>query len=218
MRGILDFIQKDINSRKKISVIITIALFVVALIPSILLASYSFYVKSNTGLVIGGTVSTSGDADIILNVYMQDRDSNGIPVSESYSKVYFIPIHEYSYNSARSSCTNGVSIDSFDSETGNFVLNAGQKGYCDVYFDALESDIIKSNPNGIIRIFAEQTFDEGDYKEVGQVPGDNYIINEAKTAQTCPNVTLEGRNISITSSGYINFLIYLDLVQDMIAN
>lgn len=218
MRETLDFIQKDISSRKKIrSVIITIALFIVALIPSILLTSYSFYVNSNTGLVIGGTVSTSsGDADIKLTVYMQDRDSNGNPVAESYSKIYFIPINEYSYNSSRSSCTNGVSIDSF--ENGKFTLTASQKGYCDVYFDALESDIIKSSPNGIIRLFAEQNPGEGDYKEVGQVPSDNYVINEAKTSQTCPNVTLEGRNISITASGDINCLIYLDLETVQITN
>lgn len=208
MREKLLELNRSINASKKTRRLIGfVALFVLAILPSIMLISYSYYINEDASLLVEGTASIGGD-DLTLRIFLQNRDSSGNP-SLGYTRVYFIPQYEYSYNSAKTKCTSGVSIDSFTDN--KFTITSSKKGYCEVYFDALGSSIIKSDANAAIRIFAEQTRGKQNYKEVGKVPNETYSINEAKTSQTCSNVTLYGTTIKVTASGDFTCQVYLDI-------
>lgn len=207
MREKLLELKKSIDTSKKTKKIMGfVALFIMAILPSVILISYSHYATEDSNLILDGTAKIES-GDIILKVYLQNRDSSGNP-SSGYTRVYFIPQKDYSYNGEKSACTNGVTINGFTDN--KFNITASKRGVCEVYFDALASDNIQSNPNGTFRIFAEQTKGEGDYVEVGKVPGIGYAINEAKTSETCSNVTLTGTTINVTASGNVACVIYLD--------
>jgi len=198
---------KSINFKSK-KTLLFIGLFVFALTTSLILISYGHYVKpGDKTLVVSGYALVS-DADITLKIYIEDKDSTGNGVG-TYSRAYYIPTANYTYNTSSSYCTEGITIDSF--QNGKFNITSTSKGYCKVYFDAVDGYA----PDATFKLFVEQTKDASDYEEAGMLPDNDYVykVNSTRTSCTDPNAVVEvvKRKIEITASMDNECTVYVDI-------
>ena len=210
MNDILAWIKKTIKSInwKSKKTLLFIGLFIVAFATGGLLLSYSYYTApGDQNLVISGYVFLA-DADITLKIYHEDRDTNGNGIG-TYSRAYYIPQANYTYLESESYCTDGLTIESF--ENYEFNISATKKGFCKVYFEAIDGYI----PDATFRLYVEQTMGEGDYEQTGQLPVNDYVyvVNDTKTSCTDPDAVVEivNRQIEITTSMDLNCDIYVDI-------
>lgn len=212
MREKLLNLKKSIDdSKKKKKLIGIVAFFIVVLFASIYLISYSHYVNDSSNSIMDGVVKV-GYGDVTLRVFIQDRDANGDPIDNKYRKVGFIPQSEYSYDSTKTKCTDGVTID--NNYDGNLKILATKNGSCDVYYDAQNSSIIKSSPDVTVKIMAEQTKGKGDYVEVYGLPKDNYYaVNKEKTSSSCSNASILVRTIDVGLTSNTDCVIYADIIE-----
>lgn len=197
----------SINFKSK-KTLVFIGLFLVALASSAILISYSYYTNPGTNnLVIGGYAFIS-DADITLKIYHEDRDAEGNGTG-TYSRAYFIPREYYKYVENMSYCTTGLTIESF--ENYEFDISATQKGFCKVYFEAIDGYI----PDATFRLFVEQNMGAGDYEEAGQLPVNDYVyvVNQERTTCSDPNAVVEivNRKIEVSTSTNLDCEIYADI-------
>lgn len=212
MKKILSFISYSIKNidykSKRIWVLFGIFLSIVFL--SSLYISYGYYINSSTkNIVISGKASTA-KGDIVLQIYLQDRDSNGSPITDSYSRGYYIPKVNYSYDSTKTVCTTGTTI-TYNSSTYEFTTESTQKALCKVYFNADGNSL----PNSTIELFVEQNENTGDYVKAGNLPYNDveYEINTQKSHCTDPNAELSivDRKIQVGVSMDLDCIIYADI-------
>lgn len=213
---------------------IVLGIFVVVLISKILMSSYSFYTNQSLHEIFDGTVSIPFNADITLNVFLQDRDADGHPIENSYNnQVYFIPQKDYVYNPSKNVCSETVTELRFDENSHTFTFYTNGKGICDVYFDAIETESVQGSPNAAFRLFVEQNYNSNRYMEVGKIPQSSYsyAVNTEQTKcvnssgvnkNLCSNdintdcveieVDNESRQLSMTLTSNVTCEIYLKLV------
>jgi hypothetical protein len=213
MKKVLDFIVntfKNIDFKSKRTWVLFGLLVMIGFLSS-LYVSYGYYLNSGTkNVVISGNVSL-GSADITLQIYLQDRDSSGNAISNSYSRAYYIPQTNYSYESAKTVCGSGITI-SYDSTNHEFTAESTQRGICKVYFAA--DGIVM--PNATFKLYVEKSLDSGNYTQIGSIPNNDYEyeINTTRTTCTDPNanVSLVGKRILVESSMDLDCTIYVDAV------
>ena len=195
---------KKINLKSKKAMLI-IGLFLVGITSGAILLSYSYYIeKGPSNLVISGFALAS-DGDMVLKIYHEDRDANGNGLG-TYTRKYFVPQVNYTYNATMTSCTKGVEITKYSNY--EFSVSASNKGFCKVYFDAVDGYASDSS----FRLFVEQTMGSRDYEEVGGLPKNDYVYKVDTTRTTCTDsnatVDIVRRKIEITSSSEIECEVY----------
>ena len=200
---------KNIDYKSKRTWVLFGLLIMIGFLSS-LYASYGYYLNSGTkNVVISGTASFGG-ADLTLQIYLQDRDSSGNAIANSYSRVYYIPQVNYTYESAKTVCGNGITL-TYDSTNYEFTINSTQKGICKVYF-AAEGTVV---PNATFELNVEQSVDSNKYVKMGSLPNNDYIyeINTTKTVCTDPNaeLSISKRKILVTTSMDLDCTIYVDV-------
>jgi hypothetical protein len=207
---------KNIDYKSKRTWVLFGLLVMIGLL-STLYISYGYYLNSGTkNVVISGKVSF-GDADLTLQIYMQDRDSYGAAISNSYTRAYYIPKVNYSYEPSKTVCGTGITL-TYDSTTYEFEANTSQKGICKVYFAANGTVV----PNATFSLNVEDSLNSGKYTKMGSLPNNNYVyeINGARTSCTDPYATLSimGRKIIVESSADLDCDIYVDVVSTINAS
>ena len=202
------------NKNKKKSITILVIL-ILAIISSVTLIAYSFYVNRSTNLIISG-IANLDSSDVKIDIYREDRDANGTGI-ETYSLSYYVPGQTtYTYNSSKTTCDDGLSINSFDGTA--FTVNASKKGKCKVYFDAIDGYI----EDYVVNLFVQQTpgnTEDKNYNQMGKLPlyevGYYYTINTSKT--NCTNgaiVSIEGKNIIVLTTQKAVCNVYADKNSD----
>jgi hypothetical protein len=182
----------------------------IGIVISTILLSYGYYVNTGTKqVVVSGTAITRA-SDIVLQIYTQDRDSSGNAISNSYSRSYYIPTNNYTYESAKTVCGTGITL-TYDSANHQFRLESTQRGVCKVYF-AADGTVV---PNAEFSINVEQTLNGGNYREMGELPDNDYVytINTTRTTCTDPNavVSIVNRQIQVVTSMDLDCTIYVDI-------
>ena len=213
MKKVLKFIKdtfKNIDFKSKRTWVLFGLLIMIGLLSS-LYGSYGYYLNSGTkNVVISGTASFGG-ADLTLQIYLQDRDSSGNAISNSYSRAYYIPQANYTYESAKTVCGTGITL-TYDSTNYEFTINSTQKGICKVYFAAEGTAV----PNASYGLNVEQSIDSSKYVKMGSLPNNDYVFRANDTMTTCtdPNaqVSIVNNRIMIESSTDTDCNIYADVV------
>ena len=213
MNRVLKFIKdtfKNIDFKSKRTWVLFGLLIMIGLLSS-LYSSYGYYLNSGTkNVVISGTASF-GSADIVLQVYRQDRNASGSAINNSYSRVYYLPTTNYTYESSKTVCGSGITL-TYDSVNNEFNINATSKGICKVYF-AAEGVVV---PNASFSLHVEQTMNGGNYKEMGLLPDNDYVyeINTTRTVCTDPNAILNivDREIEVKTTMDLDCNIYVDII------
>ena len=182
----------------------------IGIIISTILLSYGYYINTGTKQVIVSGTAITRASDLTLQIYLQDRDSSGNAISNSYSRSYYIPTNNYTYESAKTVCGTGITL-TYDSTNHQFRLESTQRGVCKVYF-AADGTVI---PNATFNIYVEQTMNGGNYRQVGSLPDNDYIytINTTRTSCTDPNaeISIVNRKIEVTTSMDLDCTIYVDI-------
>lgn len=177
---------------------------------SVIYFSSSYYIETGTKTsIISGSASLS-DYDVALQIYTQDRDSSGNAISGSYSRSYFIPRSNYTYDSSKTVCGSGIEI-SYDSVNYKFSILSSSKGMCKVYFNA-EGTFLANNS---FSLNVEQTLNGDNYKTLRALPDNDYVyeVNTSKTTCTDPNaeVSILNRKIRVKSTMDLDCDIYVDI-------
>ncbi len=198
------------NKNKKKSITILVIL-ILSIISSVTLIAYSFYVNRSQNLIISGIASLDS-SDVKIDIYREDRDSNGTGIG-TYSLSYYVPGETtYTYNTSKTSCDDGVTINSFSNSV--FAVNATKKGKCKVYFDAIDGYI----EDYVVNLFVQQTpgnTDNSNYNQMGKLPkietGYHYIINSSKTScSPTATVSISGTNIVVETTQKTTCTVYVD--------
>lgn len=196
------------NKRKSITILV---ILILAIISSVTLIAYSFYVNKSTNLIISGIASLDA-SDVKIDVYRENRDSNGTGIG-TYSLSYYVPGETtYTYNSSKTTCDDGITISSFKNSV--FAVNATKKGKCKVYFDAIDG----YTEDYVVNLFVQQTpgnTDEKNYNQMGKLPkietGYRYVINNSKTScNPTATVSISGLNIVIEATQKTTCTVYVD--------
>jgi hypothetical protein len=126
--------------------------------------------------------SATGQLDVNINIYAQNRDQNGVAIADSYSLVDDVPEAGYELNTTSSSCTNG-STYTFDNTTNAFTITASGRDTCNFYFMSTSTaDIqvqIYSKPNNCTTSCY--------YEKVATIPNGKTFNS---TRSTCTNGTI----------------------------
>ena len=136
----------------------------IGIIISTILLSYGYYINTGTKQVIVSGTAITRASDLTLQIYLQDRDSSGNAISNSYSRSYYIPTNNYTYESAKTVCGTGITL-TYDDINHKFRIESTQRGVCKVYF-AADGTVI---PNATFNIYVEQTMNGGNYRQVGSL-------------------------------------------------
>ncbi|MBQ6841038.1 MAG: hypothetical protein IJO63_02855 [Bacilli bacterium] len=217
MNKAIAYIKKTISrvNFKSKKVWLLIGFFAVAIGITSSYYSHSYYeVHTDNNLAIGGVAFVS-DADIILKIYTENRNTSGTGTG-SYTRQYFVPTANYTYNASKSVCTTGIKINGLvDGETvstDTLDIQATKKGYCKVYFDAVDGVIADVTHT----LWVEQNSGAGDYVLMGRIPDNTntYAIDTTKTSctGTAPSsITLKNRAIYISATGNFSCDIYVKI-------
>ena len=199
-------VKKTINNInwKSKKTLLFVGFFVFAIATSVIVASYSYYTKPGDKTLIVGGFALVSNADVTIKVYAEDSYQR-----REYSRIYYIPTVNYTYDESQSYCTDGITINGY--ENGVFDITSSNRGFCKVYFN-LNAELF---PTGNFRLFVEQTKDTNDYVERGNLPDNDYlyIVNAARTSCTDSNAVVEvvKRRIEITSSTDATCDVYVDI-------
>lgn len=202
--------------RIRISLIILIGVFIVGLIALLVTRTYSYYHVDLPSNVVIRAYPSLVHADITLRVYMQNRNSSGTAIANSYSQIYYIPRVHYTYNSAKTVCTDGITI-TWNSSTYSFDINAANRGVCSVYFDAAGTYISDQNLRICVKNKGGYSYDQNGcsdgYYENGQIPQDGYTytIKETKcTSGSITSIKIVNGLFEITAKNNYDCTVYLD--------
>lgn len=196
------------NKRKSITILV---ILILAIMSSVTLIAYSFYVNRSKNLIISGIASLDS-SDVGIDVYRENRNSNGVGIG-TYSLSYYVPGETtYTYNSSKTTCNIGVSISGFENNV--FSINATKKGKCKVYFDAIDG----YTEDYVIDLFVQQTIgntNDKNYNQMGKLPeietGYRFVINTSKTScNPAATVSISGANIVVETTQKTNCTVYVD--------
>ena len=196
-------------------VLLVLVILVLTILSSVTLIAYSFYVNRSTNLIIAGVASID-KSDVKIKVYREDKNSSGVGLG-TYSLSYYVPNEtSYSYNSSKTSCDTGITINKYENRI--FYVNATKKGKCEVYFDAIDGYIDDYEVN----LFVQQEMgntDDKNYEQMGQLPlyetGYYYTVNTSKTScNPSATVSIVGRKINVLTSEQTVCNVYVDKNED----
>ena len=172
-----------------------------------LIASYAYYQVIDEQPIIGGTITEIPDFD--LRIYVENRTTG------KYVEYDYVPMSGYTYNSAKSYCTNGSTI-TYNTSTKDITVNTDKHELCYAYFDATDA-VLDLTLNVFIENTANDGTGNGTYTKVvdSTIPSVGYTLNT--TTSYCTNSSsityLPGENmISITGSGQDECFAYLDVL------
>lgn len=198
-----------IKSKRKRNIML-IAIFLIALIiGNVIFLSYAYYVKENSDLIYSGTVSID-NSDIAVKIYAQSVDASGNAIEGAYEEVAQAPVDNYIYNSVKSSCSEGLDIDSVVG--GEIYVTASKKGACKVYFD-----YVKTTSDLEVYMYAQSLDADGtpianSYALVDTIPASGYLYNSSRT--TCTSglaVTgIVNNNVEVSASNPGRCDVYFD--------
>ncbi|MBE6148720.1 MAG: hypothetical protein E7167_04475 [Firmicutes bacterium] len=200
---------KNINFKSK-KTLLVIGVLAVLITSGAILISYSYYIeKGDKNLVISGYAALS-DADVSLKMFQEERDENGNGTGE-YRRIFSVPKENYFYISSKTTCTTGVTIDSYSNYV--FSVSATKKGLCNVYFEAQDGFL----PDSEFRLFVEQTKGAGDYEEMGRIPNNEYAyyvdLNNTSCGDENTVVKIVDRQIQVTTSSSLDCQIYAGIAK-----
>ncbi|MDD5865920.1 MAG: hypothetical protein PUD07_05550 [bacterium] len=206
-KDLINNIKLSFKNNKKKSITI-LSIIVLAILGSITLITYSFYVNKSTNLLIAGVAQINPN-DIKINIYREDKDSSGNGLG-TYSLSYYIPSETaYTYMEANTTCDTGITITGFTNNV--FSISATKRGTCNVYFDAIDGIA----EDYIINLFVQEELGGTTYKQMGQLPinetGYYYTVNNEKTScNPSGTVSIENNKILVYASENTTCNVYAD--------
>lgn len=118
-----------IKDNKKKHMIIGISIIVLVLLVGITIyATFAKYKETKTYNILQGKVSEFITADVSLTIKLVDAEGKETIATE------FPSLDEYTYDEAKSTCTNGGTI-TFDSENVLATISTSGKDKCTIYFN-----------------------------------------------------------------------------------
>ena len=137
----------------------------------------------------------TGQLDIAINIYAQDRNQNGEAIANSYSLVEDVPQAGYELDTSKSSCTNG-STYTFDSSTNAFTITASGKDTCNYYFTSTSTADVQ------VQIYnkANNCTTSCYYEKVDAIPNGK-TFNSTKSTCTNGTISYDGTQIVISAPG-----------------
>ncbi|MGN1379053.1 MAG: hypothetical protein ACI4XR_01475 [Bacilli bacterium] len=206
-KDLINNIKLSFKNNKKKSIAI-LSIIILAILGSITLITYSFYVNKSTNLLIAGVAQINPN-DIKINIYREDKDSSGNGLG-TYSLSYYIPSETaYTYMEANTTCDDGITITGYTNKT--FSVSATKRGTCNVYFDAIDGVA----EDYIINLFVQEEVGGTTYKQMGQLPinetGYYYTVNTDKTScNPSGTVSIENNKILVYASQNTTCNVYAD--------
>ena len=206
-KDLINNIKLSFKNNKKKSITI-LSIIVLAILGSITLITYSFYVNKSTNLLIAGVAQINPN-DIKINIYREDKDSSGNGLG-TYSLSYYIPSETaYTYMEANTTCDTGITITGFTNNV--FSISATKRGTCNVYFDAIDGIA----EDYIINLFVQEELGGTTYKQMGQLPINEtsyyYTVNNEKTScNPSGTVSIEDNKILVYASENTTCNVYAD--------
>lgn len=144
--------------------------------------------------------------DIILNVFAEDVDSNGVGTG-NYTKLETtaLPSVGYVFNSEKSSCANGSQI-SYSADDNLFTVEASGKDTCNAYMDALDVDIA-------LKLYIQAKKGSSTYYEATAIPTNNYyeINTEKSSCSGSSTLSMENQKVVISATSKTSCEAYLDI-------
>lgn len=152
-KKIKNILNKDVTSFLDKYKIPLVGILVVVLLACIgVVVTFAFYQVSDTKPIIGG--STADISDLDIRVMAEERDTNGNGLN-SYSLYPYIPKAGYEYNSIKSYCTNGSTIN-YDESKFDADITSNGHDVCYLYFDSTAQLDITLN------VYAENVDSDGE--------------------------------------------------------
>lgn len=152
-KKIKNILNKDVTSFLDKYKIPLVGILVVVLLACIgVVVTFAFYQVSDTKPIIGG--STADISDLDIRVMAEERDANGNGLN-SYSLYPYIPKAGYEYNSTKSYCTNGSTIN-YDASKFDADITSDGHDVCYLYFDSTAQLDITLN------VYAENVDSDGE--------------------------------------------------------
>ena len=145
--------------------------------------------------------------DIVLNVYLEDVDSNGNGLGTYSTKLesFDMPAGAYAINTSQSSCTNNATV-SYDSANNKFYVESAAKTVCNVYMNVL-------NPDIAVTVYLQDREGINSYYKSKKIPENIYYsLNSSKSS--CTNgatMTLEKQAVKVATSNRTKCVAYLDI-------
>ena len=145
--------------------------------------------------------------DIILNVYLEDADSNGNGLGTYTTKLetYDIPSGAYALNTVQSSCTNGATV-TYDSASNKFFVESNSKTVCNAYMNVL-------NPDIAVTIYLQDRAGIDNYYKAKTIPYNIfYGLNVSKSS--CTNgatLSIVKQEVKVSTSNRTKCVAYLDI-------
>lgn len=190
-------LNKDVTQFLNKHKILLASIGVVVLLACIsLIVTYAFYQVVDTTPVIGA--STSNIPDLDIRVMAEERDTNGVGVG-TYDVYPYIPQAGYKYNTEKSYCANGSTINY---DTDNFDADVTAQGHdvCYLYFDSIATLDIT------LEVYAENVNEDGEGTseytklETSKLPSVGYEYNS--TLSYCYYAGSEDTHVTDT---YVSF-------------
>ncbi|MEG1150232.1 MAG: hypothetical protein RSE17_02960, partial [Bacilli bacterium] len=130
--------------------------------------------------------------DITLNVYTENIDTNGVGQG-TFTKLETtdLPSIGYSFNKAKSSCTNGSTL-AYSDKDNIFTVEASGKDTCNAYMNAMDVDIASV-------LYFQAKAGSTLYHKASQVPANNYYeLNTSKSSCTgTSTLSIENQKVII---------------------
>lgn len=190
-------LNKDVTQFLNKHKILLASIGVVVLLACIsLIVTYAFYQVVDTTPVIGA--STSNIPDLDIRVMAEERDTNGVGVG-TYDVYPYIPQAGYKYNTEKSYCTNGSTIN-YDADNFDADVTAQGHDVCYLYFDSIATLDIT------LEVYAENVNEDGEGTseytklETSKLPSVGYEYNS--TLSYCYYAGSEDTHVTDT---YVSF-------------